>query len=128
MEIKRETEKVRKLRDLSIHYFGNAIRFLKLGELEKASEFLWGSIAESLKAIAATKAIELKSHEDIREYARQVSKELQDEGVWYVFDQAQGLHSNFYESGLKKEYVEMSAENVRKVLSVLNSLLPEELI
>ena len=121
------SEKIRKHRDHSIHYFENAIRFIELGELEKASEFLWGSVAQSLKAVAATKNVSLKSHDDLQEYTRALSRSLRDESIWYIFNVGQSLHSNFYETGLKLEYIEVSAENVRMMLTKLNNLLPEEL-
>lgn len=116
-------ETVAKYKSQSSHYFENALRFIDEGDAEKASEFVWGSVAEALKAVAASKQIRIKSHKDLRDYAVELAKTLQDESIKNTFDRAQSLHSNFYETGLMLEDVAIAAENVRATIAKLFGLI-----
>ena len=122
--------KVRKLvekhKAQSIHYLENAFRFIEAGDAEKASEFLWGSMAQAIKAVASSKGIQLKSHRKLWEYTIELARDRQDADIKNTFDKAQSLHSNFYETGLLMEDVAMSAENVRATVAKLLSLIPKE--
>ena len=123
MEIKDRAEKHKAQ---SIHYWGNALHFIDAGDAEKASEFLWGSVTQALKAVAASNDIQLKSHNLLRSYAIALTKQLKDESIKDVFDLAQSLHSNFYETGLLMEDVAMAAEKVKVVVDKLLRLISEE--
>ena len=120
------TKKSNKHRAQSTHYFENALHFMDVGDAEKASEFLWGSVSQALKAVAASRGIELKSHSRIRGYAMELAKSLQDESIRYAFNSAQQLHSNFYETGLLLEDVVMGADDVKKLVAKLFELIPGE--
>lgn len=122
MDVKKSTKKYR---TQSTHYFENALKSIDARELEKASEFLWGSMAQALKALAASKERTLKSHNDIRNYAMDVSRALKDDSIRHAFDKAQSLHSNFYESGLTIEDVLTGAEDVKKAVAKLLEFVPD---
>lgn len=107
-------------------YLENAGHFIEIGEIEKASEFLWGSLTQALKALAARKEAFLGGHDEIRSYAIELSDSLKDEGIWYAFTAAQYLHTNFYEAGLKPEDVAIYAEGIKASVGKLLSLIPEE--
>ena len=107
----------------SIHYLENAFKFIKAGNPEKASEFLWGSMAEGIKAVAAKKGILLMSHKDLRNYAMELARALPDESIRNTFLHAQSLHSNFYETGLLMEDVVMCAEEVKATVDKLFKLI-----
>ncbi len=77
----------------------------------------------AIKAAAASKGIQLKSHRDLSSYARGLAKELGDESIRNAFDHAQSLHSNFYETGLLLEDVAMGAQDVRAVVAKLFELI-----
>lgn len=109
----------------SIHYLENAFSFLRGGDVEKASEFLWGSIAEAIKAVAVSKGIVLESHDELRTYTRELAKALGDKSIWDAFYHANSLHSNFYESRLKLEEVDLFAQEVRAAVGKLFRLLPK---
>jgi hypothetical protein len=111
---------------LSSHYFENAQHFLELGEIEKSSEFLWGSISQSLKALAANKGIELRKHDDLKNYAWELSRETKDEGIWYAFLEAQNQHSNFYESGLSIEDIVRASEAIQSTLVKIEKLISQQ--
>ena len=109
----------------SQHYYENALKFLQEGEPQKAAEFLWGTMAETFKAIAASRGRELRTHREIWDYAREVAKELNDESIWFGFKAAHSLHSDFYEAGLTLDDVKLEWETlIRPTLDKLTSLLP----
>lgn len=122
MEAKDKTKKYKKQ---SLHYLENAYKFLDAGDLEKASEFLWGSLVEALKAVAASKDIKLRSHRDVWNYATGLARALGDESIKLAFDYARSLHSNFYESGLMLEDVITGVEHIKKALEKLFKYIPE---
>jgi len=120
------SSRVGKHKSQSIHYYENALRFIEAGDAEKASEFLWGSVSQAIKAVAMSRGIELRSHRRIRDYAIELAKSLQDESIRQAFISAQSLHSNFYESGLLLEDVVMGADDAKKLVAKLFELIPGE--
>ena len=119
-------DKVKRYQNRSNLYFKNALHFIEAEEAEKASEFLWGCMSQALKALALSRGRNLRSHRQIRNYAAELTKELRDESIWHVFNIAQSLHSNFYESGLLLEDVVMGAEDVKKVVTRLFGFIPDD--
>ena len=115
-----------KYRAQSIHYIENAFSSIEAGDAEKAGEFLWGAMAEALKAMAASKGILLEKHWEIGDYARKLTKELEDKSIWDAFGHASYLHSNFYEAGLSIEEVYIYAEDITATVNKLLSLIPEK--
>lgn len=111
---------------LSTHYMENAFKFIDLREIEKAGEFFWGSMSQALKALAASKEIELRSHNAIRNYAHDLAKTLEDESIWHGFVSAQSLHNNFYETGLMLDDVVARADDIKKAVRRLLDLVPNE--
>lgn len=109
----------------SLQYLDNALRSLEAGEPAKASEFLWGSLAEALKAIAASRGKLIKTHGELWKYAREAAKEMGDESVYTVFSEASGLHSNFYEAERISEDVYPFVGRIRETVVKILSLLPE---
>jgi hypothetical protein len=91
-------ESVEKYKAQSVHYLENAFKSMGAGDAEKAGEFLWGSLAEALKAVAASRGIRLKAHWEIGDYARDVAKQLGDKSILDAYRDASYLHSNFYEA------------------------------
>jgi hypothetical protein len=120
LEAKKKIEQHKKL---SEHYYKNAIEYINKRDAEKASEFLWGSMTQAIKAVAARKNIWLRSHRQIKEYTLELARELDDDSIRCAFDHAQALHSNFYESGLELEDVALGAEDVKKAVKKLFDLL-----
>jgi len=119
-------EAVEKYKSQSDHYFGNALASIQAGETEKAGEFLWGSMAQALKAIAASEEKELKTHGEIRKYAAELAKKYKDMSIWDVYGVANSLHSNFYETGLSLEEVQTHAERIRTIILKLFTYIPKE--
>ena len=115
-----------KYKTQSMHYMENALKFIKVGNPEKAGELLWGSMAQALKAVAANKGRELNTHQEIRKYARELAKRCKDESIWNGFSQASYLHSNFYEAGLSMEEVFTCAGRIRTTVRKLLELVPKK--
>ncbi len=119
-------KRIEKYKTQSIHYFENAYKFIAAGDAEKASEFLWGSLSQALKAVAASRNIRLRSHGEIRDYAIELARALQDDSIRNAFITAQSLHSNFYESGLLLKDVVMGTEIVKSAVAKLFTLISED--
>lgn len=120
------TELLEKHKAQSVHYLENAYKFIDAGDVEKASEFLWGSMAQAIKAVAATKEITLKSHRQLWDYTESLSKELDNKSIFDSFFHANSLHSNFYECELELKDVIRVAEEIRMTVDTLLSLIPKE--
>ncbi len=118
--------KVEKYAGQSLHYLKNASKFVDAGDPEKASEFLWGSMAQAIKAVVvADKGITFKKARLLWEYAAILAKELQDKSIYDSFLHAYSLHSNFYESDLELNDVRRIAEDVKVAVGKLLSVIPK---
>lgn len=104
----------------------NALVFLQRGEAGKASEFLWGSVAEALQAVAASRGVRLANHRSLRYFATTLAKELGDRSLIEGFSHADRLHSNFYEVELELADVAAVVEPIRNTVAKLFALIPEE--
>ena len=121
-----QTELSEKYKAQSTHYFENALTSIQAGDAEKAGEFVWGSMAEALKAVAARKGLRLWRHQDIEDYAKNLAKELGDEEITKAYGLASALHSNFYEAGLRIEDVRLRLDQIRDTIRKLLELATEE--
>ena len=119
------TELLEKHRAQSRHYLENAYKFIDAGDVEKASEFLWGSMAQAIKAVAPIKGIPLKKHRQLWDYAESLAKELGDDSIFDSFFHANSLHSNFYECELELKDVIRVAQEVSSTVNELLELLPK---
>lgn len=120
---------VKKYAKQSIRYFENGLKAIDRKEYEKASEFLWGSVAQIMKAAAASKGIKLGSHAKLWNYAGELSKELNDESIYTTFYMANYLHSNFYEAELSPSDVVKPMEAIKKlIIKILDLLDLEDII
>lgn len=120
--------KVKKYAGQSLHYLGNAYKFIDAGDAEKASEFLWGSMSQAIKAVMAVRGITFRKHRLLWEYASSLAKELEDKNIYDSFVHAYSLHSNFYESDIELRDVRIIAEDVKATVGKLLSYIPKEAI
>jgi len=129
MNIEERVQKTETYIKQSLLYLNNANEEIKKKNYEKASEFLWGSVAEALKALLmARKGFKIKSHSEFWDVARELSKEYGDKDIYIVFREANSLHSNFYEVSLKEEDVMISFEHIRMLVGKLLNITRSELI
>lgn len=120
----RHAPDARRYKRQSVRYLENAYRSLRDQEPEKAGEFLWGSMAQAVKAAAATRNIRLRSHNQLREYANSLSKAVDDWNISTHFQVASSLHANFYETELSVKDVLLYAEQLKPTITKLLSLAP----
>ena len=122
----KQREIAEKYKSQSIHYFLNALSSIEAGNAEKAGEFVWGSMAVALKAVAAIKGAKLWRHQDIEDYAKILAKELGNEEITKAHGLASALHSNFYEADLRIEDVRFRLDQVKDTIINLLDLVNAE--
>lgn len=105
-------------------YMGEARGLLNRGDYVQASEKLWGAASQMLKAVAAKRGVELRSHGELHRFIAKLVEELGDPEIRRLWGMAGLLHQNFYEGWLPGEIVEGGAEDVEKLVERLRKLLP----
>ncbi len=121
-------ETVKKYISASRHYLENALLMLNNQEAAKASELLWGSLAQALQAVAASRNIHLSNHRSLRWFVSTLARELNDRALLDGFRQAEALHSNFHEVDLSVEDVAGTVDPIRTTVSRVLALIPSELV
>ena len=116
--------------EVAEHYLGLARKYLKesevfmgKGDYVQASEKLWGAAAEMVKAVAAKRGVELKTHGDLWGFVRELRNELKDPELSRLFLQANYLHQNLYEGVLPAEAVTDGAGAVKQFVDKLEGFL-----
>ncbi|RJS78114.1 hypothetical protein CW713_09700 [Methanophagales archaeon] len=107
---------------LSEKYLEHAKKFMADKDFAQASEKLWGSSALALKAVAAKKGKELKSHGELWKYAIRLSEELEDDDLRRFWHVAVTLHQNFYENWMPEEAVKRAEADIRGFIEKLQNL------
>ena len=107
-------------RQLLIH----AREELAAGSRLQAGEKAWGAVVQPMKAIAEQRGWPHKSHQDVREVARQVALEygLDDEQKESLYDAYRVGHENFYENYHTVEELAEMVDRVEEVVPVLIQL------
>lgn len=118
-----EANNVKKYAEQSRRYLQNARKSLEKGDLDKASEFLWGSVAEAVKTLAAKRGLTLRTHGELWEFMRELATELGEPTLYDDFRTANYLHSNFYEVELGPHEILNAAEHVEHLVSRLFELV-----
>jgi hypothetical protein len=75
-----------------------------------------GAVAEVIKAIAAKRGVDSKSHGEIHRFITTLSKELNDSELLRCFGLASTLYQNFYENWLTPEMVVDYAETAKSLV------------
>jgi len=116
-------ERARAYLDQSREYFENAYNAFRDGNPEKAGEFLWGSVATALKALAmAKKWIEVRSHSQFWDIARELTRETEDTSIYESYKKANSLHSNSYDSRLSLDDIKNSSKKIAELVKKLMNL------
>ena len=108
--------------NLNREYFEEAELLLARGGLVQASEKLWGAAAEIVRAVAAKRGVELRTHADLWSFTTKVRDELKDPEVTKLFAVANALHQNFYEASMTAEAVRDGAEAVKELIGKFRDL------
>ena len=104
-------------------YLQEAEELLNKGDYVQASEKAWRAAAQMVKADAAKRGVELKSHGDLWKFVTKLIEEINDielRRLWYV---ANGLHINFYEAWVTPEMVKGGVEDVKQFTEKLKKLI-----
>lgn len=110
----------------SREYLGNALGLLQRGEAGKASEFLWGSFAEAVKAIGTARGRPAPNHNSIRRLAAKLAEETHNPIISQGLGVAENLHHNFHEVELDIQDVGIHVETIKEAVVYLYSLIPQE--
>lgn len=104
-------------------YIREGEELLKKGDYVQASEKFWGSASQVVKALAAERGLELKSHGELHRFVAGLEREKGDPEIRRLWQSAGMLHQNFYENWLPPEMVEGNVEDVKKFVEKLKKLL-----
>ena len=121
-------ERIQRYVTHSIQYLDNALIVLRQREAGKASELLWGSMAEALQAVAASRDMHITNHRGLRYFASRLAEELGDRSINDSFVFAERLHSNFHEVELEPKDVAAVVDPIKEAVSKLLKLIPDELL
>lgn len=104
-------------------YFRQAKHYYNSGDLQQASEKLWGCAASAIKAVAEKKGWEHNGHRQLFRIVQKLSSQSKDKEIIRLFHTANSLHTNFYEGWMQKEHVEVGYQEVAALLQRLETLI-----
>ena len=112
---------------ISLRLLIHAREELAAGNRLQAGEKAWGAVVQPMKAIAEQRGWPHKSHQDVREVARQVALEygLDDDQKESLYDAYRVGHENFYENYRGIEELAEMITRVEEVAPVLIRLTSE---
>ncbi len=103
-------------------YYNNALKYAAKGKFPKASEFLWGAVTQSLKALAAMRDINITTHAAFFGFTRDISKELEDEEFHKSFLFLNTLHKNFYDEVIDPKDFQMYHKEAESFLRKIEEI------
>ena len=109
--------------NLNHKYLKEAENLIGKEDWVQASEKFWGAAAEIVKAVAAERNTELRSHGELYRFVAKLKGELNDPELMRLFAAAGALHQNFYESWLPPEMVVDYGEAVKQLVKKLEALM-----
>ena len=108
--------------EVSRKYYRQALEELDKGDLSQASEKVWGASAEALKALAAVRGWNHKSHPFLRDIATHTYMEFGRPRLIELFDILEWAHFNYYEHRLDHDAVQMRVDQCRELVSLLEEI------
>jgi HEPN domain-containing protein len=108
-------------RSLAEKSLREAEELLARGDYVQASEKAWGAAAQIIKAVAAKKEKELRSHGDLWQFVSEIAGE--DRELRRLWSTANSLHQNFYEGWMPPEDVRYAVEDVKQFVERLKRML-----
>ena len=115
-------ELIEHYQNLSEKYLAEAKEFLSKGDLVQTSEKLWGASALAIKTVAAKRGLKLERHGSLWDFVNTLVKEGRDKDIVTFFGVANALHRNFYENEMARETVEISAQNIERLIAKLKDV------
>ena len=108
---------------LNHKYIRDAEALIEKGDFVQASEKFWGAAAATVKTVAATRGVNIRSHEGIYKFVDRLSSELNDPEMLRLFGLASALHQNFYENWLSPKMVINYGEAVKQLVEKLEGVI-----
>ena len=110
----------------SRQYLSNALLALQNDEAGKAGELLWGSVVEALQAVAAYRNRPIRTHRELKNFAIQLARDLNDQTIEKDFIVAESLHHNFYVVQQEPSDIAIVIPTVQQLVTMLLALMPPE--
>ena len=104
-------------------YLTEGEALLAEGDSTQAGEKFWGAAAGMVKAVAADRGLELRTHADLWAFVTKLRDELNEPEITRLFGLASVLHQNFYEASMTLAAVKDHTEAVRKLINKLENLI-----
>ena len=112
-------------RERSWHFLALVDDELARGELEEASNKLWGAAAHAIKAVAESRGWEHHAHNLLEET---VDRLVQEEGapmdIWIQYLTASAYHQRFYGGPPPAHAIRRGVELIAEFIQTLESLPP----
>ena len=112
-----------KYRDQRDHLFTNANELIQRQEFQKASEFLWGAIAASIKATAALTGRTFTKDNEFFDIVKDLGRKWNDPSLYVEFLHVRVLHNNFYDKEIPDdafpEYYKEAVEFLEKLHKIM---------
>jgi len=106
-------------------YLREGEELLAKEEYVQASEKFWGSASQAVKALAAKRGLELRSHGELHSLIVELARGSGDPEIRRLWQSAGTLRQNSCEKWLPPEMVEENAEDVKKLVEKLRELLEQ---
>jgi hypothetical protein len=85
--------------NLSEQYLRSAKELIAEADYVQGSEKLWGAASQLVKAVAAKRNVELRSHSDLNRFVAELRSETNEPEIRWLWQIATSLHQNFSEAG-----------------------------
>lgn len=97
-------------------YWNNGLKYVGEGKFSKASKFLWGAVAQSIKAVAAMRDMSITQHVKFFDFMRELSEEIEDKELYGSFLFLNELHRNFYDEYMGPTEIQIYLEKAERFL------------
>lgn len=120
-----QQQQINKYLQNSRSYYANSLTHYQQNNFPKASECLWGAIAEALKALSLkVRGIPVNKHWEIGDYMDILVGQLHTKGLTNDLKlAAHGLHTYFYETNLNTVDFRMMYAKAQMFYALLQPLL-----
>ena len=112
---------------MSARFLNEAEKYLAAGDLQQASEKVWGAAAEAIKAYCQRRGWNHHGHNYLRDAVYYTAYALSRNELFPLFDSVNFMHANFYEHQAEEDELEMRLGDLRMFVSILTELSDAEL-
>ncbi|HID90994.1 TPA: hypothetical protein EYP44_03435 [Candidatus Bathyarchaeota archaeon] len=103
-------------------YLREGGNLLRKEDYTQASEKYWGAASQMVKAVAAKRGVDIKSHGELHGFVAKLRKEIDDAEIGRLWRSAIALHQNFYENWLPPEMVKEASDDVERFVERLEEI------